>query len=159
MNQRPRLGSAAVVRLDERILLGRRGKHPNKNTWTIPGGKVEYLESLEDTVKRELMEEANITINLKKQIGTYEIIDPPHIHRVIVVWEAEYVDSDVKAGSDLLEAMFFTKEEARPLLKSPITVKILQDIGWLMKWCKTKECVLEEHKGSHANDRGDKWDE
>lgn len=127
----PRVGSAAVVYRDGKILLGKRGKHPNKDMWTIPGGKVEWLESLESAVKRELMEEANIEIELKGQVATYDIINPPHIHRVIVVWLAEYLDGEVKGGSDMQEAAFFTKEEARALIRSPITTRILEDVGYL----------------------------
>ena len=57
-NRVPRLGCAAIVRTkDNTILLGIRGKEPNKGKWILPGGGMKFLESFSQTLEREILEE------------------------------------------------------------------------------------------------------
>lgn len=44
------------------ILLAKRVKEPFAKTWTIPGGKVENNESIEECIIREIKEELNLEI-------------------------------------------------------------------------------------------------
>ena len=45
----------------------------NQNTWTIPGGHPEVSETKEETLKRELMEEAYITLKDIHYLGAVEV--------------------------------------------------------------------------------------
>jgi 8-oxo-dGTP pyrophosphatase MutT (NUDIX family) len=58
-NNSPVLTVDAVVEQDGKILLIKR-KYPPYG-WALPGGKVECGETLEEAVKRELLEETNLT--------------------------------------------------------------------------------------------------
>jgi 8-oxo-dGTP diphosphatase len=53
---------AVVVRDDGAVLLVQRGRPPREGTWSLPGGKVEMGESLEDAVRREVMEETGLVV-------------------------------------------------------------------------------------------------
>jgi mutator protein MutT len=54
---------AAIIRRDNRILLTRRFNNVHlPGLWEFPGGKVEAGESLEDALKREIMEELGVQI-------------------------------------------------------------------------------------------------
>ncbi|MBD3279564.1 MAG: NUDIX domain-containing protein [Candidatus Pacebacteria bacterium] len=53
------------------------------HVWDLPGGKVEYGENPEDTVKREVQEELDIQINLSKSIGLWWFFSANHRHQVI----------------------------------------------------------------------------
>ncbi len=45
----------------EQVLLIRRGKPPNAGHWSLPGGGQELGETVEDTARRELLEETGMT--------------------------------------------------------------------------------------------------
>ena len=64
---KPGIGVGIMVLKDNKILLGLRKTNKDKNTeidgyetWSMPGGKIEYLEKLVDAAKRELKEETTI---------------------------------------------------------------------------------------------------
>lgn len=73
---KPGLGVGVMILKDDKVLLGLR--NPNKEkasselngqgTWTMPGGKVEYMERLADAAKRELEEETSLIANDLKLI-------------------------------------------------------------------------------------------
>ena len=135
VEQKPRLGSAAVVRKDDRILLGKRGKQPGYGKWVLPGGGVDFLESYRDAAKREIWEETGLEVVVGDFIGVYEIIEAPDNHRVIIYSWADYKGGEVRPSDDLLEAKFFTSEEVREIVRKEVDndllKKVLQDIGWL----------------------------
>ena len=54
---------------DGRIVLIKRRNHPRK--WAIPGGYVDYGESLEDAAVREAEEETSLKVSLERQLHTY----------------------------------------------------------------------------------------
>jgi ADP-ribose pyrophosphatase YjhB (NUDIX family) len=54
------LGVFTINHTKDRILLGKR---KNDFKFGLPGGKLEYLETFEQGISRELQEETNITIN------------------------------------------------------------------------------------------------
>ncbi len=59
--------TAAVIIQDHKILCVQRNENMYdyiSKKWEFPGGKVEENEQLEDTIKREILEELNININV-----------------------------------------------------------------------------------------------
>lgn len=60
--------TAAVIIQGNKILCVQRNENKYdyiSNKWEFPGGKVEENEQLEDTIKREIQEELNLTIDVK----------------------------------------------------------------------------------------------
>lgn len=61
-NNRPKVGIAAIVVKNGKFLLGKRKGSHGAATYASPGGHLEYMESIENCVKREVMEEAGLEV-------------------------------------------------------------------------------------------------
>jgi len=68
----PLIVTAAIIRKDNHILLTRRpeGKR-GAGKWEFPGGKLNEDESPEDGLKRELLEELNLPVEIK---GIFQVV-------------------------------------------------------------------------------------
>ena len=125
MEKRPRLGSAVLVEKDGKFLLGKRGKKNANGYWVIPGGGVEWGESIRDAAIREIKEETNIDIEILENIGHHEIINVPADYHTIVFFHlARARNTDIRVSDDLDEAGFFSVGE----IKQMKTVKSVEEI-------------------------------
>ena len=111
----PSVGVGGVVIHDGKVLLVRRGKEPLRGRWLIPGGTVELGESLEAALVREMLEETGVTVRPLEVLLVFDRIlregDRVRYHYVIVDYRCEYVDGEVRAGSDADEAVFVAEED------------------------------------------------
>ncbi len=79
--------------------------------WAIPGGFVEYNESLEESATREAYEETGLKIKNLKQFHAYsEPGRDPRFHTISIVFNAEAIGKP-KASSDAKNIVIATKEE------------------------------------------------
>jgi len=88
----------AIIEFAEGIILIERSNPPFG--WALPGGFVDYGESLEDAVKREAKEETNMDLVEIRQFHTYS--DPnrdPRFHTIGTVFIAK-AKGNPKAGDD-----------------------------------------------------------
>ncbi len=77
--------------------------------WAIPGGFVDYGESLEEAALREAKEETNLDVKLIRQFHTYS--DPkrdPRHHSISTVFIAK-AEGKPKAKDDALEIGIFNE--------------------------------------------------
>jgi 8-oxo-dGTP diphosphatase len=83
--RRPVVGIAAAARTDDgRWLLIRRG---DTGTWALPGGTLEWGETLHTALAREMEEEAGVTeCTVERVVGVYSRPDrDPRFHAVTIV--------------------------------------------------------------------------
>lgn len=98
-----------IIELKGGIVLVRR-KNPPEG-WALPGGFVDYGETLETAAVREAKEETGLDIELIRQFHTYS--DPqrdPRHHTITTVYVAE-AQGTATAGDDAGEVAIFKKDE------------------------------------------------
>ena len=74
----------------DQILLIQRKNEPFKNIWALPGGFVEYGETVERAIKREFFEETGLFCEIVDIIGIYS--DPnrdPRGHTISIVYKLQ----------------------------------------------------------------------
>lgn len=92
-NQRPKVGVGVIVICKGKILLGKRKNSHGEGTWSLPGGHLEYAESLEECAVREVMEEAGIKIsNIKLGPYTNDIFSSEKKHYITLFAVCELAD-------------------------------------------------------------------
>lgn len=72
--QRPQLAVSAVIFREGRVLLLKRAKSPGHGFWSLPGGRVEFGESLHTALAREVDEEAGLKIDIVALAGWREVL-------------------------------------------------------------------------------------
>ena len=60
--QRPKVGVAVMILKEGKVLLGKRKGSHGEGEFAFPGGHLEYMESFEECIKREIAEERGIEI-------------------------------------------------------------------------------------------------
>jgi ADP-ribose pyrophosphatase YjhB (NUDIX family) len=121
------IGVGALVVKQNKVLLVRRAQDPGKGNWTNPGGYIEQLEPIEETIVREVLEEAGVHARVK---GIVAVRDQPRaIHNVYIAFEMEYVSGEPQPdGYEVDEAGFFSLEEMQTMQVAGFT-KWLVDIA------------------------------
>ena len=96
-----RAGAAVMIVKDGKVLLGKRNDDPEKagsqlhgeGTWTLPGGKVDFGETIHNAAIRELKEETDLDAKKLELISvTDEIVHDAHFVSmgfVCTEWEGE----------------------------------------------------------------------
>ncbi len=102
------LSTNAVIINDGRVLLVRRGVEPFKGLWAVPGGYVEWDETVEQAVVREVKEETCLIATKTTLIGVFSSPsrDPDQVVNCSYLVEAADV-SKLQAGDDAEEARWF----------------------------------------------------
>ena len=77
------VGVGAVILREDKILLLLRKKAPEAGCWTIPGGKVEFGETVEEAILREVKEELGVEGRIIAPLGvTNHILKEEKTHFV-----------------------------------------------------------------------------
>ena len=112
----PIIGVAAVIFSGESVLMARRNQEPGRDQWSLPGGGVELGESLLDALRRELLEEISIKVDVGGLIGVFDRVirdreNRVRYHYVLVDFWGWITSGQPRPGSDISELRFLPLEE------------------------------------------------
>ncbi len=127
----PVVGVGGVVVRDERALVIRRAHEPRRGEWSIPGGTVELGERLSDAVRRELLEETGLEVEVGPIIETFDRVHHDaggrvRYHFVIVDYLCSAPDGSACAGDDADDIAWITAGEIDALGINPHAAAVLR---------------------------------
>ncbi len=98
MKQIFRYGAYGVVRKDSQLLVTRKKSGPYQGLWGLPGGLIEFGETPEEALKRELMEETALEgselklLFIASNVGTCDQKGEKHLfHHVGIVYQVHQI--------------------------------------------------------------------
>lgn len=113
----PKLIAAGLVKRGDKLLLAKEVNSRGEEKWLVPGGKVEFGETLEDAVVREVQEEVGVQTKIIQFLGYKEAVFPEHgYHTIIFFYLLSPESGEIKTEDGVvMEAKYFTKDEALDL--------------------------------------------
>jgi 8-oxo-dGTP diphosphatase len=99
------------------VLLIRRGTPPRLGEWSIPGGRLEWGETVKTAALRELKEETDVEAEL---IGLIDVVDGIFTsrtngdvtrHYVLIDYVARHISGVPKPGDDAADARFVAEAD------------------------------------------------
>jgi 8-oxo-dGTP diphosphatase len=127
----PVVGVGGVVIRDGRALLIKRGSEPLKDQWSIPGGTLELGESIQEGVRRELLEETGIEVRVGELIEVFDRIfrdaaGEIQYHFVIVDYLCEAINGEARAASDVTDVAWVNEEDLWNYKLSEAATRVIQ---------------------------------
>ena len=114
------------------FILIKRKNDPFKDYWALPGGFVEYGESVENAARREAKEETSINVELESLVNVYSKLDrDPRGHTVTVVYTARGDFNKKNASSDAKDIGIFSESDL-------IEIELAFDHRKIIKDCLNK---------------------
>ena len=95
---RPIVGVGVVVWRGDEVLLIERGKGPVSGNWSLPGGKQELGETVEEAAHREIREETGLEIDIVGLLDVVNLVRRDDEGRVR--FHARWRAGEAVAGSD-----------------------------------------------------------
>ncbi|MDX9754866.1 MAG: NUDIX domain-containing protein [bacterium] len=126
---------AVIIVEEDKILLVQHEKH-GQTYWLLPGGGVEFGETLEEAAKREMMEEANLTVEMGDLLFLSESIPPDqHRHVINYYFPATITGGHLQVGADdvLRDVQWHWIEDLPHLVVYPNTV------NEILAWHRTQK--------------------
>lgn len=103
-----------IVEVEGKIVLIERKAEPIG--WALPGGFVDYGETVESAARREVMEETGLSVELRALLGVYSEPDrDPRQHNLSVVYVGRASGSP-KGGDDAARAELFELDDLPELV-------------------------------------------
>jgi ADP-ribose pyrophosphatase YjhB (NUDIX family) len=130
LNKKPRVGIGVLILKNGKVLLGKRHEDPQKansllhgeGTWTLPGGKLDFKENLQDCAYREVLEETGIKINkegIKIISVTNDIVKDAHFVTIVFLCEDFEGEPKVMEPDEITEWKWFNLDDLpRPIFFS-----------------------------------------
>jgi 8-oxo-dGTP diphosphatase len=102
-----------------RLLMVNHSLVKHSDFWAPPGGGVEFGEPIEESLKREFLEETGLKVEVTEFLFGSEFVNPP-LHSVELFFRVVRIGGKLFNGNDpelpiIKEVRFFTPEDIRQL--------------------------------------------
>lgn len=133
----PRIGVSACVWRDGKVLLVERGKEPWKGKWSLPGGSLEFGETVRAAALRELAEETGVEAALERLVDVDDAImrdasGHPVTHYSIVCFTGHWLKGEAEAHDDVTKVQWASLEALDRLDMTPGTAAYIRQAWQLL---------------------------
>lgn len=128
---RPQLAVSAAIFRNNKVLLVRRARSPGKGTYSLPGGRVEFGETLHVALHREVAEETALKIEIADLAGWREVVPTAEGggHYVIMSFAARWQAGEVVLNEELDDHQWIAPETVGEFRTTPGLQDIIQSAG------------------------------
>jgi 8-oxo-dGTP diphosphatase len=121
----------AIILDRDCVLLVERGKPPLQGYWSLPGGVLETGETLEEGVRREILEETGLEIRPRAVAEIFERImldsaGRPEYHYVLIDYICRVTGGTLCAASDCARAEWVPRRRLAEYLITEGTVPVIE---------------------------------
>jgi 8-oxo-dGTP diphosphatase len=129
--EHPLLGVGALIFDGGRILMAQRGKAPLMGQWSLPGGLVETGESLENAVRREVLEETGLEVKPLSVLEIFERImrnaeGAVEYHYVLLDYICRVTGGTLCAGDDASRVQWVERRALKDLHITEGTLAVIE---------------------------------
>ncbi len=135
----PKVSACAIITVDNKLVLLKRGIQPGYGKWVFPGGYVDRGEELEQAAIRETREETGVDVRIDGLVGAYSYGGSPVI---VVVYAATILAGELQALDESIGLRLFERGKIPwDDLAFPSTSDALKDY-YRQSWYKGSQSVL-----------------
>lgn len=101
--QFPQIAVSAAIFRDGKVLLVRRAQPPGQGLHSLPGGRIEFGETVADALHREVVEETGLTVEIVGSAGWQEVmpIRPGDGHYIVMSFAARWIAGEPILNDEL----------------------------------------------------------
>jgi ADP-ribose pyrophosphatase YjhB (NUDIX family) len=128
---RPLIGIGALIFQRGRILMAQRGKEPLRGWWSLPGGALETGETLDEGVRREVLEETGLVVEPLRVFEIFERIirddaGRAEYHYVLIDYVCRVTGGEPCAGDDVARVEWMGLAELKGLQITEGTLAVIE---------------------------------
>jgi 8-oxo-dGTP diphosphatase len=130
---RPYVAILALVEESAEVLMIRRADSPYLGKWSLPGGHLEFGESLEAAAVRETMEETGIEMRVTRLVGFKNVMvreSGDRYHDVLFCYAGVAKGGKLKRGRDVSDVAWKNPER---MTRRSIATPVLSFLGLCSK--------------------------
>lgn len=120
---------AVITDSDDRLLLVLRARAPAAGTWSLPGGRVEHGEDDGTALRREVLEETGLQVQVGPLVGRVRRPGPGRVVYGIADYACHPVGGSLAAGDDAADVAWVPAADLAGLPLAPLLLETLRSWG------------------------------